>query len=908
MWTIWGGLLVVVLAGTTHAGHDLTYVEGLIERGYFELAIEHLDEMRARANVTEEDKTLIPLKLGRIKNALAVRETDPEAKERLLAEASRYLEEFAAKNPKHEKILDVSLEQVDIVSSRAQAFEMRYRVETDAAKKDAIRKQTEDLYKKGLDAAKVIVDESTEKVKELKPKAPRSKQYMDEFWVYYGAQVRGMFLMGHTEYLWAQLYDPKHADRKKHLDAALKHFEDTVKQRPKTNVTFDGYVRQGMCMRELAPFEPDAKKRDKLMRDALSSFMSALTVQRTPQTVATRAEAHYQKAVTAYEIGDDEAAAASADGYLSEHPLGKNSYRGQEALLLKARSLGRLAKTQLDRNEPQWQETYNEALRAVKEVLPDYPSIREEADKLVQAWGPMFPIRREVVISPLIAAAQAKKLYADRKFDEAVEKYREVITLSGDREEYVDFAQEAWKTIGKIYYDTRRLYMSGIAWRELLVRFPDTFQGAEIGWVRTRVFAYLYSESPQQDEFDLNEYLDSLTFFVEKFPKDPRVFEASTESAKVYAIRGEVVKSAEIWSKTDPENPRYAEAMTNAGELYRQAFIQLAEKGQGSSAKAKEYLSLAAERLRAAADAKLPEDAKENYGAQALARLTEILTDEAVPQPESAAKVPTLVTEFRTRFSAEAGLMPGVLLAGARAYAALEKPYEAEKLALDIEKDYPGGYAYETVKQLMVVVFQKTDPARSNEWQKKQLTENFTDAPEKLLVNLGNGAWQQKNYTLAARCFVELVRRYQRGDAVKRREYEEKLAAVYFEDGKYAEASPMYGTFLADARRRFAASNTVEDRNVLLLALRRLAECEEMGGDANKGIELWNEFSGTVFTPAPEKEWFEARYHLANCYYRLKQYNAAKSVIKRVEVLYGTFGDDEELKRKVEELKKNLGP
>jgi len=903
---VWVLSALVVLTGAASGGRDMEYADGVAALGYTELAIEHLLEMRTRAEVPEADKQLIPLRLGELYNALALAERDPAVRERHLAQASRYLEEFAGKNPSHPKILDVSLQQIDILGARAQTSEMRFRVEDDPQKKAEIRKQTGELYQKGLDAAKVIAEKAGEKAKELRPKAASSKKYMDEYWTYYGAQVRGLFLMGHLEYLWAQLYDERDAERKKHLDASVTHFEETIKQRPKTNVTYDAYVRRGMCFRELAPFEKNSQGRKKKLDDAMKSFASGLTVKKTDETAATRAEAHYQKAITALEVGDYEAAVTAADGFLREHPEGKTSYRGQETLLVKARALGKLAQAQRGRNEPEWEDNYAEATRTVKDIVPDYAAIREEADRLVQDWGKIFPTT-EVVISPFLTAAQAKKLYQDGNLEQALEKYQEVITLCGDREEYADFAQEAWKTLGKIYYDTRRLYMSSIAWRELLERFPNTYQGEEIAWVRAQMFAYLYAQSQEKDQFDLDAYLSALRFFVEKYPKDPRVFEAQTESAKVYAISGETVKSAEIWSKTDPDNPRYAESMTNSGELYRQAFIDLVEKKQGQSAKAKEYFAQAEKHLRRAADAKLPPDAKENYNAQALARLAEILVDDAAPQPESARGVPTIVAEFRSRFPEEKERTPRVLLSGAQAHVILRAPLEAEKLALVIEKEFPRSYAYETVKQLMTVAFQKTDPARALAWQQKQFRGDYSTADDISLETLGNRAWQQKNYTVAAKCFSELVRRTRGKDPAKTREYEEVLAAVYFEGGKYAEAVSLYEDFLAEARKAFTGDGNNENRNKLLLAMRRLAESMEMGDAPKKAIDLWNEFSGMVFEPDPPKEWFEARYHLANAYGKLGQYNAAKDILKRVDILYGGFGKFPELDEKVKTLRKKTG-
>jgi len=903
---VWGSLLLSALGSVTYAGRDMDYVDGLVARNYFQLAIEHLEEMRGRADVPEEDKVLIPLRLGTIYNSLALVETNAETRDGYLRDASRYLEDFSKKNPTHPRLLDVSLQQVDILSGRAQASESLYRNETDAKKKEEIRKETEELYKRGLAAAQVIVTEAGKKAQDLRPKASTSKTLMDQYWTYFGAELRGMFLLGQQEYLWAQLYAAGDAERKKHLDAALKQFDDLLKQRPKTNVTYDAHVRRGMCLGELAVFEKAPADAEKKRRDAMSAFESALTVQSTPQTISTRAEAYYQKAVTAYALGDYEAAVSAAEGFLREYPQGKNSYRGQEGLLMRARSLGKLAEGQFRRKEVGWEDTYADATRAVKDILPEYPTVREAADRLVQEWGGIFP-RGEVVLSPLIAAAQAKKFYQDGNLEEAVAKYREALTLSSRSREYDEFAQEAWKTIGKIYYDTGRLYMAAIAWKELLDRFPGTYKGEELAWVRTRIFAYIYSQSTEKDDFDLNEYMDSLRYFIEKFPKDARVFEAQTESAKVYAIRGDLARSAEIWSKADPANPRFAESMTNSGELYRQAFMKLAEKKETDTPEARQYLGACLKNLRLAADAKLPGDAAENYNAAALARLAEVLSDEAVPQPESARQVPALVEEFRRRFPDDKELTPKVLFAGAHACVILKRPNDAEVLALTLEKEFPGSFAYDAVKGLMVVAFQKADPVKSIAWGQKQFRGNYAEADDAALVVQGNRAWQQKQYDVAIGCFTELEKRYRTKDPEKHREYEESLAAVCFEAGKFAEAIPFYRRFLEDARKNFKTSNTVEDRNRLLLVMRRLAESEEMGGDPKTAVALWNEFSAMVFQENPPAEWFEARYHLANAYANMNEYKTASNILKRVEVLYGGFGSDRELKRRVEELKKKTG-
>jgi tetratricopeptide (TPR) repeat protein len=144
-------------------------------------------------------------------------------------------------------------------------------------------------------------------------------------------------------------------------------------------------------------------------------------------------------------------------------------------------------------------------------------------------------------------------------------------------------------------------------------------------------------------------------------------------------------------------------------------------------------------------------------------------------------------------------------------------------------------------------------------------------------------------------------------DAAKRREYEDAIAAVYFEGGEFRQAAPLYEKFLAEARKAYAGARTAENWNRLLLMMRRLAESNEMGNTPAKAVPLWDEFSRMVFRPEVPAEWLEARFHLANAYANMNRFNDANDVLYRVEVLYGpdAIGSaDKALLARVEALKK----
>ena len=704
-------LVLLALAGAASGTPEMTYVDGLVALGYYDLAVEQLTAMRARTDVAEEDKPLVPLRLANLYNLLAQREADPAAREKLINDSAALLDEFTKKFPSSPRVLDVKIQQADLLASRGMSAEMKLAAEPDAKKKPPLLKDAEDVYAKGLLAAQDVADQCGKTAKDLRKKIGDVKGAEEDFWAQYAAQSRAMFLVGHLHYLQARLYPADNPEKAKHLDAAQKQFEELAKLRPQTNVTFEAFTRQGICLRELSAL--DKKPEDALarMRAALKAFDMALGVAPADETSRTRAEANYQKAVTAFDRQMYDVAAAAADAFVDECPEGKESLHVQEGVLLRARALGKQAEGQMTRMERGWEQTYAEARRSIRDVSPAWPAVVQAADKLVQDWAGIFPGREEAV-SPLGAAAEAKKLLQAGKADEALAKYQLVITLSGVGEDYAAFAQDAWKTIGKIHWDAKRWYMAAIAWQELARRYPAAAQSAEFAWVVPQIYAYTYT-SGRKDAFDFEARLDSLRFFLAKFPKDPRAYEAQAQCAGTNASRGDPAKAAEVWVKTDPSSPRYVENLMKGAEFYRAAYAKAA--GNAATAdEAKRCFAECVRALRAAADA------KESRSVKALARLAEVLADPASPQPESSERVAGLVAEFRARFKEDRAELPRALLAGVRALVTLDKPDEAEKIALDIEKQFPKSEALASAAKLMAAGFEKSNAAKAEEWRKKQ--------------------------------------------------------------------------------------------------------------------------------------------------------------------------------------------
>ncbi|MCX5738675.1 MAG: hypothetical protein NTZ61_09300, partial [Proteobacteria bacterium] len=192
-------------------------------------------------------------------------------------------------------------------------------------------------------------------------------------------------------------------------------------------------------------------------------------------------------------------------------------------------------------------------------------------------------------------------------------------------------------------------------------------------------------------------------------------------------------------------------------------------------------------------------------------------------------------------------------------------------------------------------------------WQKKTFSGDYASASDASLETLGNRAWKDKNFTDAIACFDELTkpeRVRKRNDPAKTLEFRESLAAVYFESRHWKEAIPLYEVFLDEARRALKDPKAFDSR--VLVMMRRLAECYEMGGQPAKAVPLWNDYSRVVFRAEGAPEWFEARYHLANAWANQNKFNEANDVLFRVEAGYGAVGKDPAVLAAVEALKKRI--
>ena len=886
---------VLLTSGSARAEREMDFARGLIKLEYLDLALEQLARMEADTTLPKKDRILLPLVTGQVYVRLARLAVEPTERNEFLLKASSSFKKFEAANPSHPRLLDVSLDQARILFERAGTAADSFRAEGNPERKKKLLVDAEGLFKQAAEQTSKVVTILDTRMEELLKERPRTPTVRRKMLAILAVRVKALLQLGDMEYLHAALYGEKSPKGAGHLNEALKAYDTVAKERPSTNFTFLACVRRGMCLGALAPLEKDAKKRETKLTKAMESFNAALKCKREPSTIRIRLDAFSQKAQLAFATRKYETGIAATDSYLREAGERISEQTGQELLLLRARCQAAHAFALKDQKEGEWRSFFDDAVKSLQAVGPQFPALRAMADNLVQEWLPKVgKPPGTTTMSVFVLANRARKFMGENRVDEALDAFQRLARRATTPQDS-EYAAEAWLNIGTIYFRKNAYYEATLAWHKLIQDYRGiTEQAADLGYYISQLFGALYEHN--HDTFDLDQYLEALEYFVTSFPKDNRFFEATSRLAEVYEVKGRLSRAASIWAKADVDNPRYVEAMVKSGELYWQDYLSMTEAGKGDTPEARQALKKAREQLARGGTAPVVVGNKVNWSARGLFKLAELLTDRVLPQPEYASKTPAVLDDIKTRFR---DVEPARrLVLRVKALCIMKKPAAAERYGETLARKYAGMPEFQDACRELMVAFQDTgNAARSAVWQKKMIL-NIDTASDSQLEQLGQSFWGQKQYDEAIRFFARLEKRLKtRGDADSRKKLsvlEENLATVYFEAGRFGDALPYYERFHKRDPEKF-------------LYLRRLAECLEEGGRPEEGLKHWAMIQDKLRTADPKPLFFEARLHMVRCLFKVKKYRQAIALIKQTQVLYGGFGPDKKVNDEANRLLREMG-
>ena len=289
-------LLFALVASPVHAEEQYDeFLEKLREKGYHDMALEYLQQMRGSPLARADIKPTIPYEEGITLIAAAAAEHDVELKTRHLDQAREKLREFVKSSPEHPLVAGAESQLANVLVERAKTLLQKIARPAFAAQKDELTKQSRGLF---AESQKAFVS-AEGRYEELLKKYPKSIDPKDAKQIEARDRARNDLLQarlyaGRALYETSKSYPPGSPDAKKLLESAAAKFGELHEKYRSRLVGLLARVYQGQCYQDLGdtakalsyygevltqPDEPDQLR--KLKANALHLAMQCWTSEKS---------------------------------------------------------------------------------------------------------------------------------------------------------------------------------------------------------------------------------------------------------------------------------------------------------------------------------------------------------------------------------------------------------------------------------------------------------------------------------------------------------------------------------------------------------------------------------------------------------------------------------------------------
>jgi hypothetical protein len=253
-----GWLVAGVLAGqvglqvATAVEPAAAFLEGLRERGYYDVAIDYLDQAAKNPAVPVEFKTTMLYERGVTLVQGARAQRDPALKEKELNEGQATLEKFISSNGQHVLVLAARSQLGNVVVERARS-RMRKSEKAPAAEKLQLMSEARDFYLQALKVFEGLTTELATKLKAYPASLDQKKEpkKFEEREQYRKDYLQSLLLAAATREELAETYSEGNADRTKALETAAKEYGEIYDKYRTRLAGLYARMYQGRCLQKL---------------------------------------------------------------------------------------------------------------------------------------------------------------------------------------------------------------------------------------------------------------------------------------------------------------------------------------------------------------------------------------------------------------------------------------------------------------------------------------------------------------------------------------------------------------------------------------------------------------------------------------------------------------------------------
>ena len=591
---------LIFLAGLTvpaqAAEPYLDFVQGLRERGYYDVALRYLDGIEQDAQLPQEIRDRVPYERGVILLEGARRLTNLDEQRKQLDRAQASFERFVTEAPQHPLAGQANTERGRILMEKARVEIWDADDPANEGNRDAFRKRARDYVQKARQIFQAAHDQHKATWEKFPVYIPEDEKQLRAD----RAQAEALYMQAQLDlaqcgYWEAQTYDRGSDKWRELLTQASLSFEEIHTKYRSQIAGLYARLWQGKCFEEMGeirmalgiynellehdPNTPSMRSlQDETRRFRLICLNHEkrkdfhLVVQEATEWLnQARSRARttvgqgikWELARALEQLGGDRSVnEAQRKNFLAQalnHARAINRYPGE----LKAPSGALIQRLMvaLDRPEGDPQD-FDTAFGLGKQLLDETKAINTRIEQ-ARAKGD------RKAVAELQATLKATAAEMTRMYDIALK-------LADSRTE-IDQVMYARLRLAWGYFLQEKFYESATVSGYVVLKYGDEFGtvAQEAAFLQLVAFQNAYLLAPEdQRQFEADQILAAANLLIEEFPDSDRATDARTTVANVYWNSKEYAKAAEWWAAVPTTATGYAKSQIQAGQAYWTAYTE----------------------------------------------------------------------------------------------------------------------------------------------------------------------------------------------------------------------------------------------------------------------------------------------------------------------------------------------
>lgn len=580
-------LLAIVLAGFAPVPPDedmrtaSEYLQGLRNRGYYDLAEEYLEGLRTQPRTPDELKSTIDYEQGRLMIDEASKTGDLVLRKDLLDKARAKLAAFTKNNPKHPLATEALVQLARLLVERGHTAVIQSGDATDPKEKQAklaeARTSFNDArtaYTKADEMVTAAFNTFPHFINDNDPKkAERERTHT--------AMMNAQLQKAVVDYEQGETFPLGSAERTDYLAKALAQFEDVYKRYRTQFAGLTARMYQAKCFEEKGDIGP-----------ALGIYNELLEHQ-DPRLRPLQRNVAYFKIIAHAKRKEYALAADLASAWL-QHYNSPDEHRLSEGLGVQLE----LAKNILAQMPELNERDKSAAIRRVVDVLSQVVRVsspyKAEALEILKKYKP-----REAANAESLArmgydelSTQADQAVASHEWDKAITILKLAIKKA-DPVRDIDKANLARYQLALSYYMNKQYYEADVLAEHLARRYPRFGMAPMATKIAMGSLADAYNASDIDRASDLERLVRVANYTVETWPDKDEGDDARMTLGMIHHGLGQYPKAIAAYDSVRPKGARWVEAKTRAGASHWEESKVLRKKGDAKGADAEVNKALA---------------------------------------------------------------------------------------------------------------------------------------------------------------------------------------------------------------------------------------------------------------------------------------------------------------------------